>query len=187
MKGSSHTKVAASVSKRNEHPAQHPRTELNSGTFLQTPSCSCFLRADTEERERTWARLRPTLWVTASISDKPAGCNDSQSTLSRTKIRTFYPPLALIVVYRRTNSSTRLQRDICRCHVFVSVHNAKRFDFAHLSVCWFNHIIQRDSFICSHIHPSMYESISDILRQRWTKFLTRVHQWALEFQWPHWK
>lgn len=43
MKGSSHTEIAASVSKRNEHLAQHPRTELNSGTFLQTASCSCLL------------------------------------------------------------------------------------------------------------------------------------------------
>lgn len=50
-----------------------------------------------------------------------AGCNDSPPTLSLTKILTFRPPLWLIAVYRRTNSSTKLQWNIFRCHVFVCV------------------------------------------------------------------
>lgn len=53
---------------------------------------------------------------------------------------------------------------------------------AHFSVCWFNQRIERDSFMCSSIHQSMYKSTSHILSQGWTSFLTGGQQ----FEGHHW-
>lgn len=118
VKGSAHTALAAKWTSpllgSSEDWVKRQRHISTSVELLLSPAFIAQI-------QRSWnarARLRPTLWVRASVSDKPAGCNDSPPTLSPTKILTFRPPLRLTVVYRRTNSSTAEHLSmsrVCEC------------------------------------------------------------------------